>query len=102
MAVGYEVRGGAFAYETIAVSTTAIGPTPATIAPAAGKAQIAVVNAADQPVRYTLDGTTPTDTVGLVLAAGDTVVIHGYGNISRLLMRKDGATDASVGIQYLR
>lgn len=100
--MAYDVRGGAFAYETIAVSTTAIGPTAATIAPAAGKAQVAVINPADQDIRYTLDGTTPTASIGLRLAAGDTAVIHGYGNISRLLMIREDGTNSSVGCQYLR
>lgn len=94
----------AFAHETITVSTAAIGPDPATRAPGSGlpAARAAVVNPADQDIRMTIDGTTPTASVGMRIAAGDSVVVSGEGNVANLLMIREDGTNSSVSVTYLR
>ena len=96
------IEGNCFAYETITVSTTAIGPTAATRAPAAGAAKGCIVNPSDQDIRLRCDGGTPTASVGLRIAAGQSILIKGEGNVANLLMIREDGTNSSVGVHYLR
>lgn len=45
----------------------------------------ATVQAATATVKYTTDGTTPTSSVGMTLAAGSTVTLSGYAAIAAFL-----------------
>lgn len=98
----YEIRGNAFAAEEKTVSTTAVGGTSATYAPAAGVAKGVVINPADQDLIFRIDGGTPTASVGLRLAAGDNAVIYGEANVRNLLMIREDASDSAVSLTYLR
>lgn len=100
--MAYDVRGSIFSRETITVSTTAIGPTIATSAPSSGPARGVVVNPVTQDIRFTCDGTTPTASLGIRIAAGDTVVIYGESNVNNLKMIREDASDSSVELAYLR
>lgn len=93
----------AFAYETLTVSSTAKVLTAATYAPSNEAAAFAaIVNPADQDIRVTLDGTTPTASVGIRVAAGDQMLVQGQGNVAGLKMIREDGTDSSVGVQYFR
>jgi len=71
----------AYGYEAITVSSTAIGFTTARITDSLAlhgrevKQVIATVET--NPIRFTVDGTTPTTTVGHLLNIGDTVICDG-------------------------
>lgn len=93
----------AFAFETITVSSTAIGPTTAT---RGGNADIAAASRAlitveSNSIRLRYDGTNPTAAVGHLLLAGDSMVLEGEGNIAALKMIRV-TSDASVSITYER
>src|SRR2546421_10427074 len=47
-------------------------------------------------VRWRCDGTAPTATVGHLVAAGGTIVLHGHENIRRLSIIATTATNANV------
>jgi len=98
-----ELKGYGFAQEKITVSTTAIGPTAATRAPAGeAPAKAALVTIITQPVRLWTTGTNPDSSTGIRLAANDTMLIVGEANVSQLRMIREGGSDATANIQYLR
>ena len=53
------------------------------------------------PIRWTMDGTTPSSTVGHYLV-NDTIEIQGFANIKAFRAIKQGATAAGVSVTYLR
>lgn len=93
----------AFNHEQLTVDT-AVGFTVAKFAPTDGTrpATRAIVTVdPTNPIRWTMDGTTPSSTVGHYLV-NDSITIEGYGNIKAFRMIKQGATDAGVSVTYLR
>lgn len=93
----------AFAAETIAVSSTAIGPTAATVNPTTTRGASQMYCSVEaQPIRYRFDGTNPTALVGHPAVAGTTLTVTGAANITRFKAIKSGATDASVFCTYSR
>lgn len=94
----------AFAFETITVSTTAIGPTAGTRAPSSGAAKAAIIcnPGTSNDVRFTIDGTTPTASIGMRLAPDSIVVIQGEANVANLKMIREDAADVAVPVTYLR
>ena len=96
----------AYSHESITVSTTALGfTTTETRKAIAGTTQTvsaveALITVETNPVRYTMDGTTPTANVGHLLGDGDVITISGMGNIKRFQMIRQGAADATVMVTY--
>lgn len=90
-----------FAYETIAVSSTAIGATAATINSATGKAAYAIFTTETNPLRFTADGTTPTSTVGHLVQAGQQIEACGFVAVSQFRMIRTGS-DATVQATYYK
>ncbi len=94
----------AFNQEQLTVSSTALGFTSAKYLPTNGtRPANKVILTVDptNPIRWTMDGTTPTTTVGHYLV-GATLEIDGYGNIKAFRAIKQGATDAVVSVTFLR
>lgn len=92
-----------FAYEEITVSTTAIGFTVATIKPTGHtRAVYALVTCEDAAVRFTMDGTTPTTSLGHLLSAGSSLELESPNTISRFLAIRDGGSDATLRVSYGR
>lgn len=89
-----------FASESITVSSAAKTLTAATYAPGTGipAATQAWITCADDAVRYWLDGSTPTATVGHVLAAGDGLAIQTAAIAGFRAIRK--TTDAILSVTY--
>ncbi len=71
----------AYAHESITVSSTAIGFTAAKLALAISlygrDVQKVLVTVESYPVRFTVDGTTPTSSVGHLLNVGDIYTCDG-------------------------
>ena len=88
-----------FAFETITVSSTAVGFTSATYNPAAGKAKRAQMTCETNAIRYRYDGTAPTTTVGHVLAAGGALSVLGDPAIDNFRMIASGS-DATCSVTY--
>jgi hypothetical protein len=92
-------------YQTDSVPVTPVGAhgtnaslgAAVTLTPPAGADRL-VIQAQAQTVRYTLDGTTPTASVGFQLFAGDTATIQvGAGLTVRIIEETSGA---AVGYQW--
>lgn len=84
------------AEESITVSTVAKSLTAATY----GSATYAVVTVAAQPIRFWVDATDPTATVGHVAADGDTIILSNNSQIEDFRAIRDGATDSVISISY--
>ena len=93
----------AYAYEAITVSSTAIGFTAAKLALAQSlyKRDIkeVLVTVETNPFRFTVDGTTPTSTVGHLLNAGDIYTCNGE-DASKFRAIRTGS-DASLKCTYM-
>ena len=96
----------AFAYESITVSTAAIGLTSSKIVPTSGPTRPAFeVFISVEPtngLRYRMDGTDPTSAEGHALAGGSTLTIQGTKNLQALRLIRSGAADADVKVSYFR
>lgn len=53
-------------------------------------------------IRYTLDGTAPTTTVGHLLEIGDTLTIQGRDNIVNFRAIRTGGTSGTLMITFFR
>lgn len=96
-------KGAAFAYESITVSTVAIGFTLATLRPTTGReAASAFVTSEDDVIRWRMDGTNPTTTEGHVLAVNSQLLIEGINNIRSFRAIRDAGTDVVLKVTYTR
>ncbi len=90
-----------FAHESIAVSSTAIGLTAATYGPSAGHACVAFITSESDSMRWRIDGTDPTDAVGMLLTAGSNLNLTNHKQISAFkAIRVTG--DATLKVTYSR
>lgn len=94
-------------FETITVSTTAIGFTASKllINQAGGfhkRAVKAFLSIADGDIRVRFDGTNPTNTVGHKFLSGSDFTVIGDSDITKLRMIKDTASgaDAAVSVTF--
>jgi len=85
--------------ETITVSSTAIGPTASTITQPNFNAKYAFCTVATDSIRLWYDGSTPTATVGHLIAADSWFTVTGVANVKNLLMIR-ATTDATVSCSY--
>ncbi len=82
------------AFEQITVAGTAIGFTSTKITPAGAPQQpdTAVCRLETAQIRYTIDGTTPTSTVGTLLETGDTIAVYGHDVLVRFRAIRTGSS----------
>lgn len=79
-----------------------LGITSSTALTAPAGATYAVVTAETANVRYTLDGvTTPTASVGIILAAGASIGLYGADPIAKFRAIQ-AAAGATIGVNYAR
>lgn len=92
----------AFASETITVSTSAVGLTAATYNPGNGQnpASAALVAVNTNNLRAWFDGSAPTTSAGIIVAAGQSFVVCGIPGLQKLKMIRDDASDVEVAVQY--
>lgn len=91
----------AYAFESITVSTTAIGITSTLVHQQSASAptrdaRFAVITVESQPLRYRIDGTNPDASTGHLLAAGDVLTLDNFDDIRRLRMIRSGASDSTA------
>lgn len=93
----------AFAYESITVSSTAIGCTAATVSPGGAPGAVrAMLTLESAQVRYRYDGTNPTSSEGHLLEIGETLVLEGAANIDKFKAIRTGSTDGTLKVTYER
>lgn len=96
----------AFASETLTVAGTAVGfstnlvPTVSDQGGPDVRKAVFVVEGA--PIRVTVDGTTPTSSVGMLFQVGDVVTIEGEANIKRFKAIRATSTSASAYVTYFK
>lgn len=86
----------AFDHESVTVTTSAIGLTPATYLDAI-KAEMTVERDA---IRVQTDGTDPTATDGHVIWQGDVVTLEGTAEISKFRAYRANVVDAVLKVTY--
>lgn len=93
-------------FEALTVSTTAVTLTVANLGQGQGPESsiapaIAVfITVEAQPVRFRLDGTAPTSSVGHLLSAGDTIFLTGAKTLRDFKVIRSGASDATLHVTY--
>jgi len=90
----------AFAYESITVSSSAVGFTSSVYKTSSHTAQVAFITCEDAQIRYRYDGTNPTASEGHILNSGDTLLIEGLTNIENFRAIRTGASDAKIRVTY--
>lgn len=91
-----------FAFETVTVSTSAIGLTAATYnAPSTGQppAVMAFLTTEDDTMRFRVDGADPTSSVGHEVASGTGLIVC-TASLPKLKMIRSGAADVPVSVTY--
>lgn len=91
-----------YAFETITVSTAAIGFTTATMQAGDLSPGLAVVTVESNPIRFRVDGTVPTSTVGHLSVAGDVLTVCGGSSVGRFSAIRQGASNATLTVTYYR
>lgn len=85
--------------QVLAVSSSAVG-----LAQTVGDDGVfptaAMIVVETAPIRFQVDATNPTTTVGLPASIGAVIELHDRGEISKFLAIKSGATDASLDVQF--
>jgi len=81
-------------YEQITVSTTA-----KTLTIPSGAVR-AVLVAEAQPLRYRVDGTSPTSTVGFLVASGIPFELYGSVTLDQFRTIRSGGTDSVLSVHY--
>lgn len=96
---------GAFAFETITVSGTAVGFTATTYHVKSSTnaphkiAEFAVVSVETDSIRYRTDGSDPTGSVGHLLMAGDVLFLSSADDVRKFKAIRV-TTDATLQVSY--
>jgi len=86
----------ALGYESVTVSTTAIGFTAATYK----DADVAIITVEDANVRFRIDGTAPTTTEGHIAYEQDVVMLRNQADIANFQAIRDDAVDAILKVSF--
>jgi len=93
----------AFAYESVTVSTAAIGFTLATMNPGgAPSADRAVITLETAQIRFRYDGTDPTASEGHLLDTGNRLVLEGAENLNKFRAIRTSGTDGVLKVTFER
>lgn len=92
--VAYRTKSATISSTAVAISAAGWSWTAGDLA----AADRAVITAHGQPAVVTWDGTTPTATLGMDLAAGATVVVSGNKNVQAVQLIRQGGSDATVSV----
>lgn len=90
------------AFEQVTVAAASIGLTAATINSGSGhpQAEKAVCRLEQAQIRYRLDGTAPTTTVGTLLEIGDVLTLSGNDMLQRAQFIRTGGTSGILNCHY--
>ncbi len=94
---------GAINHETVTVAGTAIGITATGSEGVVPHAAVITVEAAQ--ISFTVDGTTPTSTVGHLADPGDVITLAGRGEVMQFLAIRTGGVSGTLkvtaGVEYI-
>ena len=86
------------AHESITVADSSIGLTASTY----GQSRAAFLTLETAQIRWTVDGTTPTTTVGHVANPNDTLTLKSSNQIARFRAIRTGGTSGTLKVSYAR
>lgn len=86
--------------ETIDDVASSVGFTASKLSPTTGEIMYAIIQAVDGDIRFTVDGTTPTASLGLRLCEDDSTEIWGTAALSNFRCIDDGGT-AKLEVVYM-
>ena len=90
-------------FESISVTGTAVGFTTETLKPTGDRSMKGVyVTVETAEVRFRLDGTNPTSTVGHLLQVGDILRLDNISDMANARFIRTGATSGLLMVSYLR
>jgi hypothetical protein len=102
-ASGNDANTSGFGYESLTVSTAAVGPTVSVYAPTGeDPAEAVLISVESNGIRFRYDGGEPTSSEGHALAAGTTYLLAGVTNVAQLRLIRSGGADATVHLTYER
>lgn len=89
-------------YESITVGNAAVGFTNSLYLPTDKKivANVVECRLESANIRYRLDGTNPTSTEGILLQAGEILILKGNNNITRFRAVKTGGVSGTIKVHY--
>ena len=90
----------AYAFEQITVATTAIGLTTANIRRGTGSTKKVVITVESARVRYRVDGTDPTSSVGDLVNPSQRITLTSFSDIENFSAIRDGSTSATLDVHY--
>lgn len=91
-------------FEALTVANTSVGFTAANINNTTGAHPSATQSACrleTAEIRYTVDGTTPTTTVGVLLEIGDQLVLNGNDTLNNFRAIRTGATSGVLDCTHI-
>jgi hypothetical protein len=92
------------AFEQVTVANTSIGFTATKVEPngtgGAPQATMATCRLETAEIRYQVDGTAPTTTVGTLLEVGDVLTLNGHDSIMRFRGIRTGASSGVLSCNY--
>ena len=91
----------AFDFETITIPSVATPLTASKLA-SSPKPKKVFITVETATLRYRMDNTDPTDTVGHLLMPTDILVLEGYSQLNQVKFIRTGATSAVLQVTYLR
>ena len=87
--------------ETVAVTNTAGGLTAAKIRPGSGaQVHFAQITVETAQLRYTVEGTTATTSIGHIGDIGDVIEVWGGSDMDNFSAIRTGSTSASLQVTY--
>ena len=90
----------AVGHESLSVTGTATGFTAAQLSRTGGQVVGALLTAETAQMRYCVDGTTATSTVGHLLETGDVLEIWGANNLAKFSVIRTGGTSGTLKVTY--
>jgi len=92
----------AYQFESLSVTDSAVGFDTNKIDDGTELAKRVIISVDTAQIRWTMDGTTPTTTVGHLANRFDIIVITGTFNIKNFKAIRTGATSATLDTTFLR
>lgn len=92
-----------FARESVTIPDSATALTAATYnVSTRPHARVALITVEDAQISFTLDGTTPTATVGHLADIGDTITLRNSNEVNRFQAIRTGSTSGTLKVSYAR
>ena len=86
------------AYTALTVNTTVISLPSSSVNPTGAKIIGILITAQGGTVSYTINGTTPTTTIGHQILAGDVLEIWESNNVKKFAAVRQGATNGTLKV----